>query len=89
MTLFDRVFGGNDSGIENTTLRSKETFPENRTAAPGTQAAVQAGNFRNGRSRPATSGGVPAYSRTTTLTQFPGFDLRMGLQDPVVQEVVR
>lgn len=29
------------------------------------------------------------YSRTTTMTQFPGQDLRTGAQDPVRQEVVR
>jgi len=29
------------------------------------------------------------YSRTSTLTQFPGNDLRLGNQDPVRQEVVR
>ena len=29
------------------------------------------------------------YSRTTTQTQFPGTDLRVGTQDPVRQEVVR
>ncbi len=29
------------------------------------------------------------YSRTTTMTQFPGTDLRMGSQDAVRQEVVR
>ena len=29
------------------------------------------------------------YSRTTTMTQFPGTDLRLGNQDPVKQEVVR
>ncbi len=29
------------------------------------------------------------YSRTTTMTQFPGSDLRMGNQDAVRQEVVR
>lgn len=29
------------------------------------------------------------YSRTSTMTQFPGSDLRMGNQDPVRQEVVR
>ena len=73
------------SGIENTSFRNREVFPEGRTA-PATQAAVQAGNFRNTR---ASSSSVPAYHRTTTLTQFPGFDLRMGLQDPISQEVVR
>lgn len=80
------------SGIENTTLRSQETFPSSRPAS--TQQAVQAGNFRNARSAvraaaPLSSSGTPPYNRTTTLTQFPGFDLRMGLQDPVSQEVVR
>ena len=29
------------------------------------------------------------YARTSTLTQFPGSDLRLGNQDPVRQEVVR
>ena len=29
------------------------------------------------------------YSRTTTMTQFPGNDLRSGAQDPVKQEVIR
>ena len=29
------------------------------------------------------------YSRTSTMTQFPGSDLRVGNQDPVRQEVVR
>jgi len=82
------------SGIENTSFRSGETFPTNRLVSTPTKTAVQAGNFRNSRSAvktaaPLSSSGVPAYNRTTTLTQFPGFDLRMGLQDPVVQEVVR
>ena len=29
------------------------------------------------------------YARTTTMTQFPGTDLRSGAQDPVRQEAVR
>ena len=82
------------SGIENTTLRNRETFPEIRPTSSTAQTAVQAGNFRNARSTvktaaPPAKAGIPAYHRTTTITQFPGFDLRMGLQDPVVQEVVR
>ena len=82
------------SGIENTTLRNRETFPEIRSTSSAAQTAVQAGNFRNSRSTvktaaPPARAGIPAYHRTTTITQFPGFDLRMGLQDPVVQEVVR
>ena len=66
------------SGIENTTLRSGETFPQSQPAA------VAAGSF--GRSRQSTTN---SYNRTTTLTQFPGRDLAMGNQDPVRQEVVR
>ncbi len=62
------------SGIENTTLRSGETFP-------GTGAGSG-----NGRS---TANGRTNYARTTTMTQFPGRNLSIGTQDPVRQEVVR
>lgn len=55
------------AGIENTALRSLETFPEE---PPGSSPA-------NG------------YARSTTLTQYPGQELRQGNQDPVRQEVVR
>ena len=55
------------SGIENTSLRSRETFPNTNGR----------GNGRN------------SYSRTTTITQFPGRDLSTGNQDVVKQEVVR
>ena len=58
------------SGIENTTLRSGETFPYTEAVAGQTQP----------RNR---------YARTTTMSQFPGTDLRVGNQDPVRQEVVR
>ena len=56
------------SGIETTSLRNAEVFPE-----PSRNQNTQ-------RNR---------YSKTTTLTQFPGNDLRMGNQDPVSQEVIR
>lgn len=62
------------SGIENTTLRSGETFPEANSNPRG--------NGRNGTNR-------INFARTTTLTQFPGRNLSMGSQDPVRQEVVR
>ena len=61
------------SGIENTNLRSRETFPETNT-----------GRQNNGRNGQRTN-----YARTTTLTQFPGRQLSSGSQDPVKQEVVR
>lgn len=55
------------SGIENTTLRSNVTFPD--------QSAQAASRTR--------------YSQTSTMTQFPGKDLRVGSRDAVRQEVVR
>ena len=64
------------SGIENTTLRSGETFPD-------------AGNSSSVRTRNGNGQNRPNYARTTTTTQFPGRDLSMGSQDPVRQEVVR
>ena len=70
------------SGIENTTLRSSETFP---IAGQNTPAARNASNIR----RNTPSGNRTAYNRTTTLTQFPGEDLTVGSQDPIRQEVVR
>ena len=71
------------SGIENTSLRSGETFPQQGLNAPAVRAA---GNFRkNGQPVIPRS----SFSRTTTLTQFPGADLAIGSQDPVRQEVVR
>lgn len=72
------------AGIENTTLRSIETFPSQSATANNVRAA---GNFRrnsSGSPQPRTN-----YNRTTTLTQFPGRELSIGGQDPVRQEVVR
>lgn len=62
------------SGIENTTLRSGETFPN---SGPNTAA------------RNSTSNARANSARTTTMTQFPGRDLSIGSQDAVRQEVVR
>lgn len=61
------------SGIENTNLRSEEIFPKTNPSRPN-------GNQNNQRTN---------YSRTSTLTQFPGRDLSSGSQDTVRQEVVR
>ena len=65
------------AGIENTALRSGETFP----GIPA-QAIPAMARTRNGAAR-------QVYARSTTLTQFPGRNLSMGAQDPVRQEVVR
>jgi len=66
------------SGIENTTLRSNAVFPDGQTAANAN--GTRGNNQNNSRS---------AYSRTSTLTQFPGRDLSVGSRDIVRQEVVR
>lgn len=69
------------SGIENTTLRSQESFPGSDS---NNTRAVMAGRNSN-----ASNNGRVNYARSTTLTQFPGRDLSIGGQDPVRQEVVR
>ena len=67
------------AGIENTSLRNGEVFPAIRPTNGARQGAVQA-MAGNNRMR---------YAQSTILTQFPGEDLRLGRQDPVVQEVIR
>ena len=72
------------AGIENTSLRNRETFPsENQN---GTAVSAFASNSRSTRQNNAAN---TRYAKTPTMTQFPGFDLRVGTQDPVRQEVVR
>ena len=63
------------SGIETTSLRNGEVFPN---MAGGAVTAFAPNNPNRTR-----------YARTGTLTQFPGKDLAMGQQDPVSQEVIR
>lgn len=66
------------AGIENTSLRDGTVFPVIRPT--GTGRTVPAMANTNNRTR---------YARSSTMTQFPGEDLRLGNQDPVVQEVIR
>lgn len=75
------------SGIENTTLRNEETFPTALEQAAQTSNIRPVSNFRKNPNQPPSA--RYNYSRTTTLTQFPGRDLSIGGQDPVKQEVVR
>ena len=86
------------SGIETISLRSEEVFPNNNTAAvpalAQTSSTLVNNRMRNGnRSSLTRPPQVPIadqrYNKTTTLTQFPGKDLRIGMQDPVSQEVIR
>ena len=75
------------SGIENTSLRSRETFPvSNGPEAVRTASFSTRSNART--PQPRTQNTV-LYRNTPTMTQFPGYDLRIGMQDPVRQEVVR
>lgn len=84
-TTWDEIYD-QFAGIENRTLRSGERFPEtSKTTAPAAIRPV--GNFR--RNGSPSNLQRTNYSRTTTLTQFPGRDLSMGGQDTVRQEVVR
>ena len=84
-TTWDEIYD-QFSGIENTTLRSTETFP-NSASQPSNTAVQPAGNFR--RNGTARNSSRTNYARTTTMTQFSGRDLSIGTQDPVRQEVVR
>lgn len=74
---------GQFSGIENTTLRSEESFPISGTMTP---AAIQAGNFSHSG---GDFGSKTLYARSSTLQQFPGRDLSIGSRDAVQKEVVR
>ncbi len=78
------------SGIENATLRSRELFPEQTPSAVPAMARQPQRPPRTvpRRTAPAPAPRVPA-GNTATFTQFPGFDLHIGIQDPISQEVVR
>ena len=54
-------------------------------------SGIENTSLRNAELFPPTPAGNPRnrYSRTTTMTQFPGRDLSIGNQDPVKQEVIR
>ncbi len=62
------------SGIETTSLRNRETFPQGDLTV---SAFAPSSPSRN------------RYSKTTTMTQYPGVTLTLGQQDTVRQEVIR
>ena len=64
------------TGIENTSLRNEENFPNTQNNAVAAFSASRSPQ----RNR---------YAGTSTMTQFPGRDLSMGNQDPIRQEVIR
>lgn len=81
-TIYDQF-----SGIETSALRSKEQFPE-MSAVP----AMAQRNIRPALRRaavPVSAVPRPNGPNTARFTQFPGFDLHVGISDPISQEVVR
>ena len=81
-TIYDQF-----SGIENSALRTKELFPEMAAVSAIAQRSIRPTARRGGNA-------VAAMARTgaqnsARFTQFPGFDLHIGISDPISQEVVR
>jgi len=66
------------AGIENTSLRDGEVFPALRSTSSARAVPAFAGSAARTR-----------YTQSTTLTNFPSEDLRLGRQDPISQEVIR
>ena len=75
------------SGIENTSLRSREVFPSSTTPVAQTSNLRAVGNFSQSGSGQQSN--RVNYAAKTTMTQYPGKILGMGAQDPIRQEVVR
>ena len=97
----DGVFG---SATENAVLAAQRRFGLPQTGVVNAEtwdeiydqfSGIETISWRDPESFPFTSaiigGNNPRnrYSRTSTMTQFPGNNLSMGNQDPVSQEVVR
>ena len=74
-TTWDAIYD-QFSGIENTSLRNSELFPDSQNKAVAA--------FSNNRPTQRNQ-----YGNTSTLTQFPGRDLSAGNQDAIRQEVIR
>ena len=72
------------SGIENTTFRNNELFPQASTQVAN-PSVRPVGNIRTNNNQANRTN----YTRTTLMKQFPGRNLSIGAQDPVRQEVVR
>ena len=67
------------AGIESQVFGDAELFPFGRNAAAQTAAV---GGARSRSAAPTGQG----YAASTRLTQFPGFDLGAGMQDPARKE---
>lgn len=64
------------AGIENTSLRDGEVFPQTNTSTGGAVVAFSSSQRQR-------------YQSSSHMTQFPGKTLLRGQQDPVRQEVIR
>ena len=71
-------------GIENAVNYSRERNPYGIGGAAAAPAFAPQNGSRRGN--PPRNGANQRYSKTTTLTQFPGKDLTLGAKDPVRQE---
>lgn len=80
-TTWDEIYD-QFSGIENTSLRNSEIFPN----PPLPQVALPAGNFKQNTNQRSN---IANYAKSSTLTQFPGRDLSIGSRDQISQEVIR
>ena len=93
----DGIYG---SATENAVLAAQRWFglPETGVVDARTWdeiydqfSGIENSTLRNGEQFPANPGSGPRtrYSRTTTMTQFPGENLATGSRDPIRQEAVR
>lgn len=80
-TTWDEIYD-QFSGIENTSLRNSEIFPNPSSI----QVALPAGNFKQNTNQRSN---IANYAKSSTLTQFPGRDLSIGSRDQISQEVIR
>ena len=75
-------------GLEQTGAVDADTWDEIYDQFAGIENAVLRSK-ENFPEQPAGSTAASGYARSTTLTQYPGQELRQGNQDPIRQEVVR
>ena len=72
---------------------SKENFPDlpqrRQTAQPVFAQKQFSSRVQSSSNPNSVLNHGSTYRNTTTLTQFPGFDIAMGMQDPISLEVVR
>jgi len=79
------------AGIENISLRNAEVFPDlrgNAQPAFSQTRSIRRTPVQRQEPTPVRQPGA-TYRQSSTMTQFPGFDLRTNAQDPISKEVIR